>query len=235
MRHLKSVLAVLGAATLLVVAGNAIALAATGQSLLLGKSNSANNITAVTRTTSGSALKLTTTSSTVPPLLVNGKGKVTNLNADTVDGYDSTVLRDRSYVFLPKSFTDKQSVTYTLPLPSGTYLISYSTFLAGAASGGVECFVIEDNVGAPDAVTAYSAFVHTAGQGWDPALTGSGLVTKKSTTTIYVICDAASGSFSLPSPETTPFQIVATPTALVSKTALDPTSTSPKVEARRGQ
>ena len=42
MRHLKTSLAVLGAATVLVLAGNTVALAATGQNFLLGKGNSAN-------------------------------------------------------------------------------------------------------------------------------------------------------------------------------------------------
>ena len=90
MRHFKSVLAVLGAATILVLAGNTIVTAATGSNLLLGKSNSAGANTSITRTTSGSVLSLKSKSSTNAPLTVNGRGKVTNLNADKLDGKDST-------------------------------------------------------------------------------------------------------------------------------------------------
>ena len=67
MRHLKTILAVLGAATILVLAANTVVLAATGQSLVLGKSNSANTATSLQRTTGGAALKLVTETSSSPP------------------------------------------------------------------------------------------------------------------------------------------------------------------------
>jgi hypothetical protein len=84
--RLVTLLTVIGAVTVLVLAGNTVALAATGHGFLLGKSNTATKETALSRTTAGTALKVTTKSSTSAPLAVNGKGKVTNLNADAVDG-----------------------------------------------------------------------------------------------------------------------------------------------------
>jgi hypothetical protein len=92
MRHLKTFLTVLGAVTVLVLAGNTVALATTGHSFILGKSNSANKLTSLSRTTSGPALKVTTKRSSNPPFQVNGKGKVTNLNADMIDGKDSSAF-----------------------------------------------------------------------------------------------------------------------------------------------
>src|SRR5690349_15216722 len=83
MRHLKTLLTVLGAVTILVLAGNTVALATTGHAFILGKANSANKQTQLTRTTSGPALKVTTKSTANPPFAVNGHGKVAHLNADS--------------------------------------------------------------------------------------------------------------------------------------------------------
>jgi len=213
MRHLKTVLTVLGAVTVLVLAGNTIVLAATGNALLLGKSNSADNITAVTRTTAGSALKLQTTS-TSPPLTVNGKGKVANLNADKVDGLDSTLLHNRSYVFYGKQFVDKNSVEFKLALPSGAYNVSYSIFTNGVAEGGIQCYIAQE--GFDDRYLAYSSMVHNIAGGWDPSFTGSGLVIKKSTNSVALQCNTAgAGTFDSGGIEV-PIQIVATPTNIVS-------------------
>lgn len=220
MRHLKTVLSVLGAVTVLVLAANTVALAATGQALILGKSNSANTYTALTRTTSGTALKLQTASSSNAPLTVNGKGKVTNLNADRLDGLDSTTLRNRSLVFTAAQFSGKPVARYTLPLPSGSYVISYTTYFLEAPAGGVECYLIQDNTTGEDLYTGWSALVHTLASGFDPSLTGSGLVTKSATSQVRLQCNAA-GAWSTGGTDT-PIRIVATPTELVSNAAITP-------------
>jgi len=230
MRHLKTLLTVLGAVTVLVLAGNTIVLAATGNALLLGKSNSANNITAVTRTTAGSALKLQTTS-TSPPLIVNGKGKVANLNADKVDGLDSALLHNRSYVFYGQQFVDQTSVLFTLTLPSGAYNVSYSIFTNGVSETGIQCYIAEDGA-TQDRTVAYSSMVHNLNGGWDPSFTGSGLVIKKSTTTISLYCNANTGTFDSGGVET-PIQIVATPTNIAStKIVANTSGINPKVRVQ---
>lgn len=68
--------------------GTGTAVAATGGTFLLGKSNSASTTTTLTNST-GTALSLSSKSGTAP-LKVNRTTKVTNLNADQVDGLDST-------------------------------------------------------------------------------------------------------------------------------------------------
>jgi hypothetical protein len=67
---------------LLFAATDAITYAATGSSLVLGKINQANAVTTIQNTGTGNALRLLTKSTATAPLVVNGKGKVTNLYSD---------------------------------------------------------------------------------------------------------------------------------------------------------
>lgn len=76
-----------GAVTALIL-GSGTAYAATGGTFLLGKSNSAGATTSLTNS-AGTALSLTSKSGTAP-LKVSSSTKVANLNADKLDGLDST-------------------------------------------------------------------------------------------------------------------------------------------------
>jgi hypothetical protein len=80
-----------------------VAYAATGGTFVLGKSNSATSQTTLTANIGGRALQVTNTSTLTgstplsltaasgkPPLIVNSGTKVTNLNADRLDGLDSS-------------------------------------------------------------------------------------------------------------------------------------------------
>lgn len=98
MRHLKTTLAVLGAVTVLVLAGNTISMAATGKAFILGKGNTASTATALKRTTNGPAMKIVTRRAADVPFAVNGKGKVPNLNVDRLDGKDSTAFASAASV-----------------------------------------------------------------------------------------------------------------------------------------
>jgi len=75
-RRVERVLAVFGAATLLVVGYDAVTYAATGSSLMLGHTNKAVAVTTVQNTGKGAALNLLTRSSSYPPFTTNAKGKV---------------------------------------------------------------------------------------------------------------------------------------------------------------
>lgn len=147
MRQLKTIFAVIGAATVLVLAANTVALAATGQALLLGKSNSANTVTAVSRTTSGSVLKLQSATSASAPLTVNGTGKVANLNADKVDGYDSSSMLNQTRVYKKSIVADGSpsgGFSFTTgAVPAGNYLLNGSGWIYGPSSGspGLECYL----------------------------------------------------------------------------------------------
>jgi hypothetical protein len=85
------------------------ALAATGGNFILGKANEATSITRLTANIADPAMKLintnTSTAATAlrlqtaasnPPMTVNSETKVDNLNADKVDGLDSTELQGQT-------------------------------------------------------------------------------------------------------------------------------------------
>jgi hypothetical protein len=70
--------------------GSGTAVAATGGKFILGHKNSAGAVSTLTNTR-GPALSLRSRSGT-PSLVVNSRSKVTNLNADSLDGLDATAL-----------------------------------------------------------------------------------------------------------------------------------------------
>jgi hypothetical protein len=80
--------------------------AATGGNFILGKQNSADATTSLSSTGTGPALKATGNATALglnvptghPPFTVNSGAKVTKLNADKLDGIDSTGFLSRSNV-----------------------------------------------------------------------------------------------------------------------------------------
>ncbi len=92
MRFIKNLLVVALGGLLIVTSLDYLAFAATGKSVLLGKKNTTAKVTTIKRTVEGPVLKLKSATSTSPPLVVNGRGRVTNLNSDLLDGLDSTAF-----------------------------------------------------------------------------------------------------------------------------------------------
>lgn len=73
------------------------AYAATGGNFLLGRANSAGAQTNLKNTGTGPTLSLSAARTGQPPLAVSaGAGKATNLNADKLDGLDSSALARKS-------------------------------------------------------------------------------------------------------------------------------------------
>jgi hypothetical protein len=143
MRSLKTSLTVIGAVVVLLLAGNTVAYAATGGKFFLGKTNKANQVSTLKRTTSGSALNLVTKSSANAPLTTNGRGKVANLNADTVDGYDSSQMVNSTTTFTKAISLGAPATGFamtTSTIPAGTYLVTGSAWVYGPTSAaGIEC------------------------------------------------------------------------------------------------
>jgi hypothetical protein len=218
MRHLKTALTVLGALAVLLLAGNTVGYAATGKPLLLGSGNSTGKQTILTRTTNGAVLGLRATSPASAPFTTNGRGRVANLNADKVDGLDSSALRTRSRVFT-SSFDGAGEATVSLPLPVGTYLVSYSVHAVSEfdAPVGISCAVVEDRVGGINDVRVASDATEVTKTYVDHAMSGSGLVNRTADATVKLECDAVDGEF-----RTGPVaaQIVVTPTVRLSQQAL---------------
>jgi len=213
MRHLKTVLTVLGAVTVLVLASNTVVIAATGQGFILGKGNSANNITALKRTTSGSVLKLESASSTNPPMTVTGKGKVANLNADTIDGYDSTALRDRTYVWT-KAVTSQSSVSFLVPLPAGTWEVAYSVYMSGGGGEGSSGCFLRKSV---PSFTYYGEDRSATVPGASPGHSGSAVITVDADDELALVCTSPANWSTLANE---PIQVYATPTTVIGGGAL---------------
>ncbi len=151
MQKVKTLFTVIGAVTVLVLAGNTVSVATTGHSFILGHKNKASKITKLIRTTSGPTLKLKTTSSSAAPLAVNGSGKVTNLNADKLDGLDSSQLTTTTTVLTNTDTTTNLGTIhfFNFTLAPGTYNIDYSigleSFTASTAFQAVCGIVDQDN------------------------------------------------------------------------------------------
>ena len=214
MRHLKTALTVLGAVTVLLLAGNTLAYAATGKALILGGANSAGKQTALARTTVGPVLNLRAKSPSSPPLTTNARGKVANLNADRVDGLDAAALRTRSRVFT-STFAGAARAEIALPLSPGSYLVSYAVYAETESDApiGVSCWILEDRPGgindkrvASDAADVSAAWI-------EHAVSGSGLVTRTADATVKLKCESPDGEFRTGQ---VPVQVVVTPTALQS-------------------
>jgi hypothetical protein len=95
----------------LFVALGGSAYAATGGDFILGHANKAGQTSSLTNAGAGPALKLASRKGT-PPLAVSNDTKVTNLNADTLDGLNSTAFA-RSSGFRTLSFHAASSLTPT--------------------------------------------------------------------------------------------------------------------------
>ncbi len=218
MRHLKSLFTVIGAVTVLVLAANTVAMATTGHSFLLGKSNSANKATSLSRTTSGTVLNLHSKASSNAPLSVNGRGKVANFNADLLDGLDSSALQNRTYVYtisVPAS-PPKAGIFSTLPLPTGKYILTYSAVFSGIANKVVRCYFSRTPAVGPPSYFGDTEFDAGADV---PAVSGAGFVDKTAGTTVALACGAG-GDFTTLSND--PIQVTATRVDTVTTGTLAP-------------
>ncbi|HWJ09155.1 MAG TPA: hypothetical protein VNS46_07245 [Nocardioides sp.] len=217
MHRLKTALTVLGAVTVLLLAGNTLAYAATGKPLLLGSSNYAGKQTSLARTTNGPVLNLRARSSSSAPLTTNGRGKVTNLNADKVDGLDAAALRTQSRVFRT-TFQGAFQAEITLPLAPGTYLVSYALHAETESDApiGIICWILEDGPDNLDQRVAWDS-AELSKAHLEHAVSGNGLVTKTPSTIVKLQCEAPDGEIRTGD---VPVQVVVTPTTRLSQQVL---------------
>jgi hypothetical protein len=96
----------------LFVALGGTAYAATGGNFILGHANKANQASSLTNTGAGPALTLATKKGSTPPLAVSNGTKITNLNADKLDGLSSSAFA-RTSTFRTLSFHASSSLTPT--------------------------------------------------------------------------------------------------------------------------
>ena len=141
---MRSALAVLGAATLLVGGIQLVATAATGGPLLLGKSNTADKTTKLKTTGNKAALSLKSKSGKAP-LKVSNSTLIKKLNADLIDGKSLEQLSPTRYRMtvgtdFATGLSGAQYVS-TTALPPGTYYMTMDGFVGG--TDPVQCLAID--------------------------------------------------------------------------------------------
>jgi hypothetical protein len=205
MQKLKTFLTVIGAVTILVLAANSAVYAATGGKFILGQTNKANKASVLKRTTNGPALNLTTKTSGSAPLSTNGRGRVANLNADLVDGFDSSALKTTAYVFTRNVSVAVTGVNITVPLPAGRYVVSYSAYMLGAANDNIDCYLEQDPASGSSIYSGESSFLASSAT---PGATGTGYIDQRAAGTVTKLICGATTEWTTFSDE--PIQIVAT-------------------------
>lgn len=208
-RRLTTALTVIGAVTVLVLAANTVALATTGHALLTGKINKASKLTTLSRTTPGTALQVRTKSSANAPFAVNGKGKVANLNADQLDGLDSTRLATTTTVYSSSdsatSRTNLANNKWKFPVSPGDYTFTYSVGITPSSPPAtVSC-----SMGSTGANYGFESTYVNGSTGSAGGLSASATVHFAAADTVTFFCKTTSPSFTLA--EELPLQITVTP------------------------
>lgn len=159
----------------LFVALGGTAYAATGGNIALGQSNRAGQTTSLKNTGSGPALKLSTDKATTAPLAVSNDTKISNLNADELDGLGSGAFGRRPTLISadttspnPDSAGSIGPWSFALECISGLTqldvtgpgrvggLISRSTGLDAASTGVLKLTAIGDRFSAGDNTDQHS-------------------------------------------------------------------------------
>jgi hypothetical protein len=178
MQRIKSGLTALAVGIVLLAALDWAAAAATGQSMVLGKWNQADQPTTLKNTKSGPALDLRAKGAT---LAVGNSKRIKNLNADELDsmsGKDYKTNRNTIYQWAVASHTG--GFTQAIPPQApGSYLVTFNVQLAGAAGDPgnpnvINCRIIQSGVsGAVVFTKAVLADTQVTSVGTPPALNGT--------------------------------------------------------------
>jgi hypothetical protein len=165
--------------------------------LLLGKGNTATKTTTL-KNSKGTALSLKS-KSTKPPLKVNSRTKVAKLNADQLDGLDSTALQNRPYVITLAGSSGTAGIAFPLTgVPAGTYQVTYNL---GATVGGSPTFFGCYLRRATAPTTPFVPQVAVQSGGW--YVTGAGVYTVAGGGTDQLYCTTSGTGISVPVPTTT--------------------------------
>lgn len=205
MNKLKTAVSALTIGFLLVMSIDYMAYAATGRSMILGKSNKANKVTTVIRTNSGPAMQFKVKNGTGAPIKVNSKGRIGKLNADMVDGKHASDLGVRTTVYDHNiALTGVAAMKFSLPaVQAGSYLATMDGWIYGPSGGSMICYL---RVGASgDRLQQW--FPAAAGNTFFPVST-AGVVIVQTTGDLIVSCSSSiTGNWS----DFNNFQVTLTP------------------------
>jgi hypothetical protein len=183
MHKFKTAVSALTIGFLLVMSIDYMAFAATGKSMILGKANSANKVTKLTRTTSGPAMEFKVKNGVGAPIKVNSKGRIGKLNADLVDGKHAADLGVRTLAYEANvNVTGVTGFNITLPnVPAGNYLATMDGWIYGPSGGWLYCRL--DGIGGSSRLDQV-----VAGVGTYYSFAGAADINVASTGNLDVIC-----------------------------------------------
>jgi len=202
-RSTTTVIATVAAAGLLVVGLDYATFAATGDSLVLGRANQADEVTKVVRTDRGPALRLATRSDSDAPLSTNGTGRVVHLNADRVDGKHAKALSTHAVTFKAgkRGQTISPAGLWTTPVKPGLYQVTFDAMLwdmTGPSPANFVCGVLDvSTFGTPNQVIyAASSAAYFGGTNGGPpaAVSGAATVRVKDGASPGAVCFPESGT-----------------------------------------
>lgn len=178
MQRIKSGLTALAVGIVLLAALDWAAAAATGQSLVMGRWNQADQTTTLKNTKSGPALDLRAKGAT---LAVGNSKRIKHLNADQLDGMSSEDFKtNRNTIYQWSVATHTGGFTQAIPAQQpGSYLVTFSVQLNGAAGDAtnpnvINCRIIQNGLSGTVAFQkAVLADTQVTSIGTPPALNGT--------------------------------------------------------------
>ncbi len=192
-QKLKAGLTALVVGLVLVAALDWAAAAATGRATILGRWNQADHTTTIKNTKSGPALDLRAKKG--PALKVNNDKRVTNLNADKLDGFSSGDLLANRNVTYQWSATDHTGgFTQAIPdQPPGPYLISFALQMNGATGepgnpNVINCRIDQTTTVGVDMLKARLADTQLTSVATQPSLNGASPLVVAAGDKLALIC-----------------------------------------------
>ena len=193
MQRIKSGLTALAVGIVLLAALDWAAAAATGQSLVLGRWNQADQTTTIKNVGSGPALDIRAKG---PAFAVHNANRIKNLNADKLDGKDAEDLAaSKQTVYVYGATSRVGGFTQNLPAqPAGSYLVAYSAQFVGAAGttaspNTVTCHITVSAVSGTTATTkAVLAEAQVASVESPPAVSGVGTLGLVAGDQVALVC-----------------------------------------------
>jgi hypothetical protein len=193
MQRIKSGLTALAVGIVLLAALDWAAAAATGQSMVLGKWNQADQTTTIKNVGSGPALDIRAKG---PAFAVHNTNRIKNLNADKLDGKDAAALAaSKQTVYIYGATSRVGGFTQNLPAqPEGSYLVAYSAQFVGAAGSlanpnTVTCHITVSTVVGTTATTkGILAEAQVASIESPPAVSGVGTVELAAGDLVSLVC-----------------------------------------------
>jgi len=145
----RSVVATLAAAATVTIGLDYATLAATGDSLILGRKNFTQETTKLVKKAPGPSLVLKSRGNAKPSLRVSSRARVPSLNADTVDGQHASKLASRAVTFRAGSRGDVLPGVgiWSLNIAPGLHQVTFNVLAtpnsAPDQSGTMLCGVVD--------------------------------------------------------------------------------------------